>query len=132
MKLRYYTESELEKLESNIFIKEIHFKRRIEYDTLFKLWCIMMRIDCPELTGKQIFERAGFDTSFLHNNLPYRRIGEWLKQYKRFGINYFLPELEPYCSKEIIKKEIKEDTFKLKLLQTVLKRLKEIENEKVG
>ena len=31
-----------------------------------------------------------------------------------------------------IKKEIKEDKFKLKLLQVVLKRLKEIENEKVG
>ena len=92
----------------------------------------MMRFDCPELTAKQIFERAGFDCSILSDTLPYRRIGEWLKQYKRYGINYFLPELEPYCSKEIIKKEIKEDTFKLKLLQTVLKRLKEIENEKVG
>ena len=130
MKLRYYTESELEKLESNIFIKEIHFKRRIEYDTLFKLWCIMMRFDCPELTAKQIFERAGFDCSIFSDNLPYRRIGEWLKQYKRFGINYFLPELEPYCSKEIITPEIKEDTFKLKLLKVVLNRLKEIEDEK--
>ena len=77
MKLRYYTDSELEKLKNNIFVKEVHYKRTIEYDTLFKLWCIMMRIDCPELTGKQIFERAGFDTSFLHTNLPYRRIGEW-------------------------------------------------------
>ena len=116
MKLRYYTDSELKTLESNIFVKEVQYKRKIEYDTLFKLWCIMMRFDC----------------SILSDTLPYRRIGEWLKQYKRYGINYFLPELEPYCSKEIIKKEIKEDTFKLKLLQTVLKRLKEIENEKVG
>lgn len=132
MKLRYYTDSELKTLESNIFVKEIQYKRKIEYDTLFKLWCIMMRFDCPELTAKQIFERAGFDCSILSDTLPYRRIGEWLKQYKRYGINYFLPELEPYCSKGITKKEIKEDTFKLKLLQTVLKRLKEIENEKVG
>jgi len=129
MKLRYYNDSELEKLKNNIFVKEIHYKRRIEYDTLFKLWCIMMRIDCPELTGKQIFERAGFDTSFLHNNLPYRRIAEWYDNYKKFGLNYFLPELEPYCSKEVKPKEIKEDTFKLKLLKVVLNRLKEIENE---
>ena len=129
MKLRYYNDSELEKLNNNIFVKEVHFKRRIEYDTLFKLWCIMMRIDCPELTGKQIFERAGFDTSFLHTNLPYRRIGEWYDNYKKFGLNYFLPELEPYCSKEIKVQEIKEDTFKLKLLKVVLNRLREIENE---
>ena len=87
-------------------------------------------MDLPELTGKQIFERAGFDTSILHDNLPYRRISSWVKNYKKFGIKYFLPEFEPYCSK---KKEIKEepvDKFKLQLLRCVLKRLQEIENEK--
>ena len=63
------------------------------------------------------------------NNLPYRRIGEWYDNYKKFGLNYFLPELEPYCSKEIKVQEIKEDTFKLKLLKVVLNRLREIENE---
>ncbi len=130
MKLRYYTDSEIEKLNSNIFVKKIQYKRRLEYDTLFKLWCIMMRYDHPELTAKQVFERAGFDTSILEDNLPYRRIGEWLKKYKRYGLNYFLPELEPYCSKEIKKEEIKEDTFKLKLLKVVLDRLREIDHEK--
>ena len=132
MKISYYTDQELEILRKNIFIKEVHYNRVIEYDPIFKLWCIMMRTDCPELTAKQIFERGGFDTSILHDNLPYRRIGLWMKNYKKFGLNYFLPEFEPYCSKPIEKKEIKEDKFKLQLLKCVLDRLKEIENEKVG
>jgi hypothetical protein len=130
MKLRYYTDEELKILNDNIFVKEVRYKREIVYDTIFKLWCVMMRLDLPELTGKQIFERAGFDTSILHDNLPYRRISSWIKNYEKFGIKYFLPEFEPYCSK---KKKIKEepfDKFKLQLLRCVLKRLQEIENEK--
>lgn len=126
MKLRYYTDSELTSLNSNMFVNNINYKRTIEYDVVFKLWCIMMRLKFPELTGKQIFERAGFDTSILHDNLPYRRIGEWLKNYKRFGINYFLPELEPFHSLNNVNKEVKPDEFKLKLLDVVLDELKEL------
>lgn len=126
MKLRYYTEKEIATLNSNMFVNSIKYKRTIEYDVVFKLWCIMMRLKFPELTGKQIFERAGFDTSIIHDNLPYRRIGEWLKNYRRFGINYFLPELEPYHSLVKAKEEIKPDEFKLKLLSVVLDELKEL------
>jgi len=79
MKLRYYTDTEIEKIKSNMFVIDVLHKRRIEYDYVFKLWCVMMRLKFPELTGKQIFERAGFDTSILHDYLPYRRIGEWVK-----------------------------------------------------
>lgn len=129
MKLRYYTEEELNILNSNIFVNEVRYKREIVYDPIFKLWCVMMRLDKPELTGKQIFGRAGFDTSILHDNLPYRRISSWLKNYKRFGVNYFIPEYEPYHTKKKIKKEITPDKFKLQILKCVLTRLKEIENE---
>jgi hypothetical protein len=129
MKLRYYTEEELNILNSNIFVNEVRYKREIVYDPIFKLWCVMMRLDRPELTGKQIFERAGFDTSILHDNLPYRRISSWLKNYKRFGVNYFIPEYEPYHTKKKIKKENTPDKFKLQILKCVLTRLKEIENE---
>lgn len=130
MKQRYYTKEELDILNNNIFVKNVRYNRVIEYDHVFKLWCVMMRLDLPELTGKQIFERAGFDTSILHDYLPYRRIGEWLKNYKRFGINYFIPKDVPYCSKK--KEDITEtpDKFKLQLLRCVLKRLKELEDEK--
>lgn len=131
MKLRYYTDSELKELRSNIFVKDIYYKRRIEYDVVFKLWCIMMRLDMPELTGKDIFRRAGFNTDIFHDCLPYRRIGEWLKNYKKFGIDYFLPELTPYHSLDKVTKEEKVDEFKLKLLNVVLKRLKELSNEEV-
>lgn len=129
MKLRYYTEEELNILNSNIFVNEVRYKREIVYDPIFKLWCVMMRLDRPELTGKQIFERAGFDTSILHDNLPYRRISSWLKNYRRFGVNYFIPEYEPYHTKKKTKKEITPDKFKLQILKCVLTRLKEIENE---
>ena len=130
MKLRYYTEEELNILNSNIFVNEVRYKREIVYDPIFKLWCVMMRLDLPQLTGKQIFERAGFDTSILHDNLPYRRIATWLNNYKKYGINYFLPEYEPYHTKNKIKKEETLDKFKLQLLKCVLKRLKEIEDAK--
>lgn len=130
MKQRYYTEEELNILNNNIFVKEVRYKREIVYDPIFKLWCVMMRLDLPQLTGKQIFERAGFDTSILHDNLPYRRIATWLNNYKKFGINYFLPEYEPYHTKNKIRKEETLDKFKLQLLKCVLKRLKEIEDAK--
>lgn len=126
MKLRYYTDDEIKKLKSNMFVVDVLHKRRIEYDTVFKLWCVMMRLKFPELTGKQIYERAGFDTSILHDYLPYRRIGEWVNNYNKFGLNYFLPEYEPYHSLEKQMPEIKTDIFKLKLLKIVLEDLREL------
>lgn len=130
MKIRYYTDKELELLNKNMFVKEVHLKRTIEYDVVFKLWCIMMRIEFPELTGKDIFLKAGFDVDMLHNNLPYRRIADWVKNYKKFGLNYFLPDLEPYHSLEV-KNRKKEDLFKTRLLSFILIRLKELDsNEK--
>ena len=123
MKIRYYTDKELELLTKNMFVKEVHLKRTIEYDVVFKLWCIMMRLEFPELTGKDIFFKAGFDVEMLHDNLPYRRIADWVKNYKKFGLNYFLPDLEPYHSLEV-KNGKKEDLFKTRLLSFILIRLK--------
>ena len=130
MKLRYYTDKELSILNSNMFVLSIKYKRQIEYDVVFKLWCVMMRLKNPELTGKQIFERAGFDINILHDSLPYRRIGEWVKNYRKFGLSYFLPELLPYHSLET-KKDIldKDEAFKLKLLKEVLYELKKLDGK---
>lgn len=125
MKLRYYTDEELVSLKKNVFVKDVHLKRTIEYDVVFKLWCIMMRLEFPELTGKDIFIKAGFDVSILHDSLPQRRIGEWLKNYKKFGVNYFLPNLEPYFSLNK-KVQSEEDIFKTRLLSFILVRLKEL------
>ena len=130
MKLRYYTDKELDILNNNMFVLSVRYKREIEYDVVFKLWCVMMRLKNPELTGKQIFERAGFDINILHDSLPYRRIGEWVKNYRKFGLSYFLPELLPYHSLET-KKDIldKDEAFKLKLLKEVLYELKKLDGK---
>ena len=130
MKLRYYTDKELSSLNSNMFVLSIKYKRQIEYDVVFKLWCVMMRLKNPELTGKQIFERAGFDINILHDSLPYRRIGEWVKNYRKFGLSYFLPELLPYHSLETKKDTLdKDEVFKLKLLKEVLYELKKLDGK---
>lgn len=127
MKIRYYTDKELELLTKNMFVKEVHLKRTIEYDVVFKLWCIMMRLEFPELTGKDIFLKAGFDVDMLHDNLPYRRIADWVKNYKKFGLNYFLPDLEPYHSLDVNNVN-KDDLFKTRLLSFILIRLKELDS----
>lgn len=124
MKLRYYTDEEIASLKSNMFVKNVLHKRTIEYDVVFKLWCIMMRFQFPEYTGKDIFSRAGFDINILNDSLPQKRIGEWVKNYKKFGIKYFLPEMEHYHSLKKDSKVNEIDYVKIKLLNAVLKYLK--------
>lgn len=130
MKVRLYTKDEILKLKQNMFVRNIKYKREIEYDPIFKLWSIMMRLKFPELSAREIFERGGFDTNILNNKLPQRRIKEWSDNYKKFGLRYFLPEDEYYYSIKTNQIKSKEtDTFKLKLLKRVLEDLKELENE---
>ena len=130
MKVRLYTDDEISKLKQNMFVRNIKYKREIEYDPIFKLWSIMMRLKFPELSAREIFERGGFETKILHNKLPQRRIKEWLDNYKRFGLRYFLLENEHYysISKNIVNSQ-EPDAFKLKLLKRILENLKELENE---
>lgn len=96
MKRRIYTKEEIKLLELNPFIKSVKYYRELEYDPLFKLWVIVKRLEHPELTSKEIFELAKINTKILNHNLPRRRINEWLKNYNKFGIKYFLPEDEVY------------------------------------
>jgi len=127
MKVRIYTDKEINILESNVFVRKVKFKREIEYDPIFKLWCIMMRLKFPEFTSREIFARGGFDINILHNKLPQRRIKEWLDNYNKFGIRYFLPEDTYYKSITRIESNKRVyDNFKLQLLNIVLKELKEI------
>jgi len=125
MKVRLYTDEEMKILKQNIFIRDIKYQREIVYDPIFKLWTIMMRLDCPELSAREIFERAGIDSTILHKNLPQRRIKEWYDNYYRFGLAYFLPEQSHYFTirkKKKISNTI--DDFKSQLLNCVLQRLK--------
>ena len=128
MKVRLYTDNEIEKLKQCIFIRNIKYKREIEYDPIFKLWTIMMRYDMPELSAREIFARGGFDINILHKKLPQRRIKDWVDNYKKFGIRYFLPEDEYYQSITYEKNNtVYYDTFKMQILDYVLRRLKEID-----
>ena len=88
----------------------------------------MLRYDMPELSAREIFARGGFDINILHKKLPQRRIKDWVDNYKKFGIRYFLPEDEYYQSITYIKNnEVVYDSMKMQLLDYVLKRLKEID-----
>lgn len=129
MKVRLYTNEEIKTLEQNMFVRSIKYKREIEYDPLFKLWCIVMKYDKPDLSAREIFSRGGFDVNILNKSLPRRRINDWMYNYKKFGIRYFFPEDEYYQSITTIKKKkIVYDTVKMQLMDYVLKRLKEIKN----
>ena len=130
MKCRIYTDEELKLLNKNIFVKEVKYKREISYETVFKLWCVMMRIDNPEFSAREIFEYGGFDTNILHKRLPQGRINDWLDNYNKFGVNYFLSN-DGYHTIKPIKKTFEETNFFFeKLLSYVLNRLKEIENDR--
>lgn len=132
MKVRIYTNEEIAKLKQCTFVRNIKYKREIVYDPLFKLWCIMMRLDFPELSAQEIFSRGGLDVNILHPNLPRRRIKTWLENYKKFGLKYFLPETEPYQAKTITKDEIAiKDSFREQLSKYVIRELKELENAKL-
>ena len=114
MKRRLYTDDEIKILKENIFIDDVLYKRQLVYDPIFKLWSIFMKLEKPELTAKEIFERAGINTIILHPSLPRNRIKEWLNNYKKFGINYFIPINEPYTIS---------NNFKKKLLDIILERV---------
>lgn len=128
MKVRIYTNEEISILRKNIFVRDIKYKREISYDPIFKLWCIMMRLDFPELSAREIFARGGFDVNILHKKLPQRRIKDWLDNYRKFGIKYFLPETDSYSSIRKVQENlpITYDNMKMQLIDFVLKRLKEI------
>ena len=118
MKRRIYTDEEIKILKSNIFITDINYNRELVYDPIFKLWTIFMRLECPELTAKEIFERAGINTTILHPDLPRKRIKFWIYNYKKFGVKYFIPVDEPYTVN---------DKFKKQILDIVLRRLEQDE-----
>ncbi len=106
MKNRIYTKEEIKILELNPFVLKIKYKREIEYDPVFKLWCIVLKKERPDLSAKEIFELGKFKTDLLSDELPRRRISEWNKKYNRFGVNYFLPIDGAYEINELIRKDI--------------------------
>ena len=129
MKRRIYTDEEISTLKKCFFVRDVKRKCEIEYDPLFKLWTIMMKFELPELTAREIFSRAGFDINMLHKKLPQRRIKDWMDNYIKFGVPYFLPEDEVYSSlnknNNVI---VPRDSMREQLMTIVLKKLEEYDN----
>ena len=130
MKVRLYTDEEIEKLKKSIFIRDIKYRRELEYEPLFKIWTIVMKHDFPELSAREIFERGGIDINIINKKIPQKRIKEWRDNYQKFGIKYFLPEDDYYNSVATTENnKIDNDSLKKQLMIFVIKRLKEISNE---
>ena len=127
LKRRIYTDEEIKILKSNMFVRDVKYKREISYDPLFKLWTIMMKNENPHLSAKEIFSLGGFDVGILHSDLPRKRIHAWVENYKKFGINYFIPEQKSYSTiRKVIEVNSREtDSMKLQLMDFVLRKLKE-------
>lgn len=60
MKVHLYTDDEIAKLKQSVFVRNVKYKRELEYEPLFKLWTIVLKHDFPELTAREIFARGGF------------------------------------------------------------------------
>lgn len=78
-------------LKSNPYIIDYKYNR-LEYSNEFKIYCLMSKLTNTKITAEDIFLRAGIDTSKLHPDLPRHRINDWMKIYKRFGLEYFINE----------------------------------------
>lgn len=107
MKRRLFTNEEIKILELNPFILKVKYKRELEYDPVFKLWCVIMKFERPDLSAKEIFDKAKFNTTILNDSLPRRRINEWSKKYNKFGVAYFLPIESAYEINNSIRNDIK-------------------------
>ena len=98
MKVRLFTEEEKQRLESNVYVIKVQHNRTIIYDPVFKLWCIMMRLYYPGLSAKEIFRAGKFDINILNDRTPQERIRQWLSNFNKFGIQYFIPVGKAYYS----------------------------------
>ena len=131
MKVRIFTEEEKEKLENNIYVIKVQHNRTIIYDPVFKLWCIMMRLYYPELSAKEIFKAGKFDTNMLNDRTPQERIRQWLNNFYKFGIKYFIPEDKAYYTLPETLKKYKENNYdREKFIKSVTNLLEKYEKNR--
>lgn len=89
MKSKIYTKSEIVSLKKNPFVVDVKCNRFIEYESIFKLWCVLQKKYYPEKTCKELFEYAGFNVNIMNKKLPQARIKSWNDLYLRYGVRYF-------------------------------------------
>ena len=130
MKAHIYTDEEIKKLKNNKYVLDVLYKRQIKYDTVFKLWCIFMRLQYPELSAKEIFKVADFPVDILHYKLPQRRIKEWLDNYIKYGSNYFIDNM-PYYNVTSSKVKTYKNLYLIQeMIDLYIKKIEELLNER--
>jgi len=129
-RIRIYRTEEMYKLLSNPNVISIDNNSRIVYSDEFKYYAVLQKITRPDKTARQIFEEAGFDMNILSHTTPQKRICYWMKQYERYGKEYFLKS-EGYSFKAKRKnnnKNLKTMSKEIKDLIVELKRIIEEHN----
>ena len=113
-RVRVYSDCEIEKLLKNPNVVRIKNKKQIVYNSSFKYWAVMEKINNPDKTSRQIFEEAGFDMSILSDETPIRRLVDWTKLYNKFGKKYFIDDNKYTFSSECKnKKEVNNDAINI-------------------
>lgn len=131
MKARILTNEEIELLKKNPFVIKIKYKREIEYDLYFKLWCALQRKFFEEKTAREIFELAGFNTTILNDRLPQARVKLWNDRFNQFGIRYFIPDYKYSTTKKYFEEIISKSNKKIykNILEDLLEMLSWCSNE---
>lgn len=106
MKARVLTSEEITMLLENPFVIKVKYKREIEYDLYFKLWCALQRKFFEERTAREIFELAGFNTKILNDRLPQARVKMWNSRFNQFGVRYFIEDYKYSTTKKYFEKVI--------------------------
>ncbi|MBQ9072286.1 MAG: hypothetical protein IJY25_03945 [Bacilli bacterium] len=134
-KIRVFNDYEIMKLLQNPNVIAIRHKSQIMYSPEFKYHCVMQRLERPDKTARKIFEEAGFDMDIIHERTPQKRICYWLKQYEKFGEDYFFNN-NSSTYKAITKKHLILTRDSLQELSEVYNEakqlLQELENEKIN
>ena len=76
-----YNKKEIASLMNNENVEIVKYGNTIIYNQEFKKWAVKTSLEHPELTAKEIFEIAGFDTDIIGKNIPRERIRDWKIKY---------------------------------------------------
>lgn len=131
MKYKIYSKEEITEYNKNPFVVRIIRNRFIEYDNVFKLWCVFQRKKYPEKTCRNIFSEAGFNVNLMNSKLPQARIKNWEDNYLKYGYDYFITSKKFIQLKNNLINDISviiddKSKLKIKIYNEVLKELKNV------
>jgi len=105
---KIYTKEQVARLLMNPNVETIRYSSRIEYTEEFKKWAVMERVNHPELSAIQIFEKAGFTRDIISSDSAGDRLRYWTNKYlNTININTF--EIKEEVEEEV-EDELEEET----------------------